>query len=635
MPAPKKVQSSEFRVQNFLRSTCLLFISVIILTVGLLFVSAIPALAQKNCSDSGYYYYETLNKCVHKTGGYYDDTIQDCVYDFQTLSPVDENQCSIINAGAYQLDITPSPIPMPPLSLGASPAPGTQLTPPPAASPLIVGGGTPVDKDNYKAPQNANYTVLNLEHTFLCELAGTSPIDKCLGSTKGSDGKPINFLYEQSPGGGAMGALAGVIVTMYTPPTSSVQYLAGIIKNFGFAEPAYAQTPDVPGSGASIISPVFTLWQVVRNISYLAFILIFLGVGFMIMFRQKINPQTVVTAQAALPGLVIGLLLVTFSYLIAALIIDLAFFGIPLVTNIITQASPDNAFGKATDLNNLARDSNIFQMFFTTASHFGSNVGDVTGGTWDTLFGKTETWVGAGLISSVIGAIVGTFIFPGVGTLFGAGLGATLPFSLTGVIGLVVPLIIIIALFVQMFKLLLALISTYLQLLVATFTGPFVILASSLPGRGGGIGGWLKNLLGNALVFPAVFAAFLFAGLILSTTPESWKATPPLFGGLSTVLLRTLIAYGIILATPAIPDAVRGAFGIKPQQGGIVGAALGGFMAGANVGKAGAGKLTEPYRKRTEAYMSAQQKQLEGYPVPQQGTPWKGWMRAFGGRKVI
>jgi len=91
MPAPKKVQSSEFRVQNFLRSTCLLFISVIILTVGLLFVSAIPALAQKNCSDSGYYYYETLNKCVHKTGGYYDDTIQDCVYDFQTLSPVDEN----------------------------------------------------------------------------------------------------------------------------------------------------------------------------------------------------------------------------------------------------------------------------------------------------------------------------------------------------------------------------------------------------------------------------------------------------------------------------------------------------------------------------------------------------------------
>lgn len=512
--------------------------------------------------------------------------------------------------------------PTPPPDTGTNPAPGFTQPSTSTCDPLTSTIGCDVTKENYKAPQNANYTVLNLEHTFLCELAGTSPIANCLGAKEG--GKLITF--NGNAGGGATGALAGVIGTMYTPPTSTVQYLAGVIKNFGFAEPAYAQTLDVPGSGASIISPVLTLWQAVRNISYLAFILIFLGVGFMIMFRQKINPQTVVTAQAALPGLVIGLLLVTFSYFIAALIIDLAFVGIPLVTNIIIQANPNsNTFGNATELQRLAQDSNILQMFGTTVTRI--DISKIAGGTFGTIWSTPATIGASSLIMAIVGGIIGSII-PGPGTLLGAGIGAgTGWLILPGIISIVIPIILIVALVIQMFKLLMALISTYLQLLVATLTGPFVILASSLPGKGGGIGEWLKNLLANALVFPAVFAAFLFAGMILATKPEAWSKSPPLFGGLSLDLIGVLLGYGVIMALPAIPDAVRGAFGIKPQQGGIVGAALGGFTAGfgtlSGAAKKGYETSTGTLKREKEAY----QKEKSAAAVGREGAAVAGTWR--------
>jgi len=65
------------------------------------------------------------------------------------------------------------------------------------------------------------------------------------------------------------------------------------------------------------------LWQSMRNIAYLLFFIALVAIGFMVMFRYKINPQTTMTVQAALPKLVVVLLLVTFSYPIGALAISL------------------------------------------------------------------------------------------------------------------------------------------------------------------------------------------------------------------------------------------------------------------------------------------------------------------------
>lgn len=421
----------------------------------------------------------------------------------------------------------------------------------------------------WNAENQSNFTLITLEHGLLCELAGTSPLDKCTGYEGfGKDKKLV--LYNQ-PGGGAIGGLSTTIGALYNPPTSTVQYLADAAQGFGLIKPAYAQ---VGGSGTGIVEPVRQLWQAVRNLAYVLFIVIFIVVGFMIMFRQKINPQTVISAQAALPGLIVGLILVTFSYLISSLLIDVAFVGVQLVARLFVQSGMGNVF----DAQNLAKDSNIFQLF-TSSIRFGENFGDITGGLFRTLGNNVPSAV---VIPAFVGLLVGLLLLPfsaGTSLILGGLLGA----GSTAVIGLIVPLILIIALVIQFFKLLFKLITAYISLLVSTIASPLIILYASIPGRGGSLNLWWKTLLANALIFPAVFAAFLFAGLILATDPKLWKATPPLFGGMSTELVRLIIAYGIILGTPAVPDMVKNALGVKDIAG-IPQAAQSGAMLGGQAG---------------------------------------------------
>ena len=83
---------------------------------------------------------------------------------------------------------------------------------------------------------------------------------------------------------------------------------------------AYAATPEEVFFGATILG----LWKQLRNLSYVFFVLMLVIFGFMVMFRYKIDPQTVITVQAALPRIVINLLLITFSFPIGALALKLA-----------------------------------------------------------------------------------------------------------------------------------------------------------------------------------------------------------------------------------------------------------------------------------------------------------------------
>lgn len=432
--------------------------------------------------------------------------------------------------------------------------------------------GCTLTKETYTAPLHTNYTLDNTASGLLCMLGAGSPYGcvnrELIEISKDSSMRQFKYTYtyDYVPGGGAIGGLAKVMVAMYqSPPTSTVQYLADLGQNFGLAKPAYAQ---VGGSGAGIIEPIKILWQFTRNLTYVLFIIVFVVVGFMIMFRTKINPQTVISAQAALPGLVIGLILVTFSYFIAALIIDTSFLGIQVVANIFVQVK--NSSGKTInvlDINSLKDSSNALHLYFSSFQ-FIENVRDLFTG-----IGGIFTSVGSGIVQSVPLLIILIFsVIPGA------------ILATTAIASLLIPLILIIALVIQFIRLLIKLIFAYIALLVTTIFGPFIIIFASIPGRGGALGVWWRTLLGNALVFPAVFAAFLFAGFILGTDTSSWKGAPPLFGGLPTELLRLIIAYGIILGTPAIPDMVKKALGV-PDLKGIPEAAMAGAASGFGVGR--------------------------------------------------
>lgn len=494
--------------------------------------------------------------------------------------------------------------------------------------PCRDAGGCPISKSNFSAPEQSNYYTTNLLNTALEMLGGCSPIthDGGLNYILNSNNKVELARVPCNPGGGATSQLTNFMVAMYSsPPTSTTHYLANLGENFGVKN-TYAQ--NVGGSGEGIIKPIYALWQVVRNIAYLAFTIVFVVVGLMIMFRAKINAQTVVSIQQALPGLVIGLIMVTFSYFLSALLIDTSFVSIQILGHIFEQVDTQKVLG---DPVGNANDSNVFKLFLQSI-RLKENIGDVTGGAFSTLSSIGGGGIGgvgtAILLPAIIGAIIGAVIFwPATGLAAFAGFGAAGLGGFTGgaigggllgagasvIIGLIVPLILMIALFIQFFRLLWQLISSYIALLVSTVTAPLIILASSVPGRGATMEVWWRSVLGNALVFPAVFAAFMFAGMILGTETGSFNGAPPLFGGLSTQLLRLIIAYGIILGTPAIPDMIRRALGV-PNLGAIPQAALGGFQAGRGSLQAGYQAGTAGIAREREEAFSQRYRSALGVP---------------------
>lgn len=478
----------------------------------------------------------------------------------------------------------------------------------------------PVNNKTWNAEAQTSFTFTNLMETGITTITGVCYESSCPKKTY--DGKTTKLaLYPNGVDQGALGALTGTMAMLYSPPTSTAYYLANLGDNLGIGpKTAYAQ---VTGSGEGIIAPVLGLWKVTRNLAYLFFILVFMVVGFMIMFRAKINPQTVISAQAALPNLVIGLVLVTFSYFIAALIVDLAFVGIHLVTWLFIQSGLNNSLGTPDQLQGFAQNANVFNLFGASAFNW-NNMSTIQSG----ISGQISTSAGgpglSTLLATIAGAIAGAIALPPWGALIGGGLGLV---AIPAIIPFLVILVLVLGLFVQMFRLVFALLGAYISILVSTLGGPLVILVGSIPGRGNAISGWLKSLIANILIFPAVFGAFLFAGVILGKGNPGWSNTTlPLLGGVNGDFIRVLIAYGILLGSPAIPDTVKSAFGVKDQN--LFGqAAIKGLTGGVDVARTGFNTLTGPLQAERKAYSDALIKYRAGAAegLPREPASYEFW----------
>lgn len=456
------------------------------------------------------------------------------------------------------------------------------------------------DSISYKpgSPEYVNYTILSLLSTTGCLLAGTSliPNQECLDYDING-----NLVTSSIKSGGALGGVSLLLTSLYTnQPLSTTEYLADLGQQLSLVEPASAQA--VGGAGNGVIQPVLKMWQVMRNIAYIAFIIVFIVVGLMIMFRQKLNPQTTITAQAALPGLIVGLVLVTFSYFFSALLIDTSFVGMKLVGGVFASAGMKTIFEEVNDgkvgfyqnkpftPDELATNSNIFGL--TAAFIYNKSLSD-------NVFRY---------ILGVVGNSPNSFWPNDQGGILDAGktLLSVFTYVLGAAIAFVIVIILILALFIQMFRLIWQLLSAYINILVMTIFSPLIILASSIPGRGGTLSFWWKSVLANALVFPAVFATFLFAALFLNAVElKDFTTTMPFFSGLPVDILKILIGYGFILGSPAVPKMVKDAMGVKdiagiPQEA-FAGLARSYGVAGGAVG-AGIKKYIQPFKQENAAY---------------------------------
>ncbi len=440
---------------------------------------------------------------------------------------------------------------------------------------------------NYNVESHGYSNVNNISNSLTSMIIGCFS-DTCKEQRKFSDA------------GGALGQINGLIASFYlNPPASGGYYLVDLGQRLNIVSPAYAQ-----GIGFSGLTPILPLWRAFRNIAYTFFVLIFILIGFAMIFRVKISPQAIVTIQSAIPKAVMALILVTFSYAIAGLVIDLMYLLIGLFFAVI-PASFKNSLPHGNDL----------------SYYYSGGFGEILHNVWDVGWGSLQhfgkiTYVGAGgglAIGGVIAGIIGGFTLPilGLGVIAGA-----------GVLALIVSTLLLLVSARIFWTLLVAYINILLSILVA----PIQLMFSAIPGQNT-FDSWLKNILKNVLVFPTVVAMFILA-FIFSKLPEISGGSlwvPPLlgFGGEEAGrIIGPIIGFGIIILTPNAANIVKSLFEKKPfDYGGALGEPIrsaGGVVIKA--GKAGWGKT--PWVKEREIEKETKAKEEVESRLRQRHPDW-------------
>jgi len=359
---------------------------------------------------------------------------------------------------------------------------------------------------------------------------------------------------------GALGFSTNLVASLFKPPVSSVEYFADLGSKLGIAKPAYAQ-----GVGFSGLSNLLPLWKAFRDVSYFFFVIIFIVIGLAIMFRVKLDPKTVITVQNALPKMVIALILITFSYAIAGLMIDLIYV---LINIGIVAIGRTGWIGDAAGI--------AYEQGKYTNLSLIEGVGLVIGTGAEALNGVLSGWLGSLSMEAILG-MIGFHLAGFIG--------------LTAGIALLLAIIAIISLYC-IFKLFLALIMCYINIILSVITAPIQIMLGILPGSEQNFNSWFKNLMANILAFPAV-ALVMLLGWLLANQGHGPTWAPPVIGTGSA--LTGILGFGMLLLLPKIPDMIKNAFKMKPFP---YGTAIGEtFKPITPIYKAGASALVSKYEQ--------------------------------------
>jgi len=298
--------------------------------------------------------------------------------------------------------------------------------------------------------------------------------------------------YDPENQPGALRSVSNYIAAVYQNPPASFQvYYADLKSNF-LGKPAYAQG----GIGFTGLQSILPIWKAFRNITYSLSAIVFVVLGIMIMFRVKISPQAVLTIQAAIPKVIITLILITFSYAIAGLVIDFSYFIVALVLTTL-QASGLSIGGQTIPDLTQAGFIDMLQLMFRA------------------LPVATLTIIPM-ILSAIVGGLIGSAGGPGVGTAIGALVGIPAGYALFSLIFLII-------LLVWLIKFFFGLIKCYMQVILKIILAPLEIGIGAFPGIQAGFGNWLKGLIANLAVFPI---SILFMVIVNSIIEATQSASP-------------------------------------------------------------------------------------------------------------
>lgn len=319
---------------------------------------------------------------------------------------------------------------------------------------------------------------------------------KAIGAYRRGPENPTEVIAQGGPRSlGAVGTMAFLLAVPYASrPASGVEYLADIGQRLNLVRPAYAQ-----GLGFERMKKVFlVIWKTFRDIAYVFFVLIFVAIGFAIMFRVKISPQAVITIQSALPRIILALILVTFSYAIVGFLIDLGF----VVCNLIFFTF-----------------DGIFKDPLSTApapSLFGIGLLPDQPLTTEAAIYWRMFWLGwLPFLTIAIMILVPASIASIFTVLSG---GATGPVTGPIAIGLLLLLLLVVIVFLwALLKAFWTLLKAYVGIVFGLIFAPFQLLLAALPGSNA-VQAWLTNLLANIAVLPTILTMVLLSGYLAAST---------------------------------------------------------------------------------------------------------------------
>lgn len=434
--------------------------------------------------------------------------------------------------------------------------------------------------------------------------------------------------------GGLIGFIPGMFEQVYTPPASSITYLHYLASNFGIVKPANAAAGEP--TGFTQLEPIQSMWISVRNVTYLLFVLIFVIIGLGIMLRIKIDPRTVMTLQNQIPRIITCILLITFSYAIVGLMIDLMWTATYAGINVVTMSneSVTNPSGCDPDKPGSSLQDRGTADLKETPITYGDNVlqsetqamfnGKACGGIWSTALtmGRTIQDILLGLFNMLInldnpnmsaqqksrcnfasflnlhgegGFSVEDCIKDVTGydlTITPGQLFATVIAWFAKIAAYVIITLIIVW---NLFRVWLQLTRAYIMIILYAITGPLWIIMGLLPSKPLGFEKWFRRIFANLVVFPATALLFVMAAILINAFKNSSSTNafvPPLVGNPNMPNFGYLIAFGIILVAPGLVDIIRSSIHATGKQGlmaigSIQGSMNQGTAGGRGVGRAG------------------------------------------------
>ncbi len=340
------------------------------------------------------------------------------------------------------------------------------------------------------------------------------------------------------------------------------------------------------------------IWGTFRNIAYLGYVIIIIIVGFMIMFRKNLPGQIVVSLGNTIPQIIFGLILVTFSFAIVGIVMDVGKTSMKVIGSMFVSVyKEEDPTVTEEDLVGVEDIGSLTDEALITAKQDGfivSNLRKLP------LIGENlaDSYSGtAGTVKKIVGQSVGIFTLTALAdvmtkniqnmhfdvNILGVDLVLdiaaetiksiiTLPLNAIKV-GLTTFLIrnillLLVCLYAS-FKLFITMLMTYLKLFINVIFGPIQIMLGSLPGNFSSTTKWFKSVIANVFTFVGIYLVInVFAFISSAVDPAQFNffGNKGVFWPDWIVSLEGVILIAGYLFAANMPTIINGALKIEQSK---------------------------------------------------------------------